>query len=160
MSTLLYNTAIMMRRRMTKYFSQLPKLLNKSAAYIRCDFFAYIWNQLYLKCMLFAVCAPAPRGVVWKTKWRFHSILAVAKMPNPTLLQNKSEQHCFCLSICQFYFCQALNWTLAYQDNQLNDKNSLYEHIYVGRVVFSCQKQSLCYFWAWHDHNCLISQRK
>ena len=30
-------------------------------------------------CMLLAVCSARPKGVVWETKWRFHSILAVAK---------------------------------------------------------------------------------
>ena len=112
-------------------------------------------------CMLSVVCA-RPIGVVWETKWRFHSILAVAKMPNPTLLQNKSQQHCFCLSICQFFFTKTLNlhsnistlWIFIC----INWSNFLYytEHTYILDKLYSAVRSTLC---ATSVHDTLIIAR-
>ena len=83
-------------------------------------------------------------------------------MPNPTLLQNKSKQHCFCFSIWQLQILPNI-WILASFQNIKSQSykafNILSTHVYVGRVVSSCQKQSLCYFCGWHGHNCRIYRK-
>ena len=64
-------------------------------------------------CVVLSVQASL-RSRLCGARWGFHSILACsgsgcsAKMPNPTLLQNKSKPHCSRLYICQISFYRPL----------------------------------------------------
>ena len=64
-------------------------------------------------CVVLSVQASL-RSRLCGARWGFHSILACsgpgcsAKMPNPTLLQNKSKPHCSRLYFCQISFYRPL----------------------------------------------------
>ena len=69
-----------------------------------------------------------------------------AKMPNPTLLQNKSKPHCSRLYFCQISFYRPLMHQIHISESIIFNLILLglifIGHIYVGRVVFSCQRQA------------------